>query len=52
MTITYSLLDANGRDTELGGLHENLPPGLSPADNRAGGNPSPHKLASLRERGH
>jgi hypothetical protein len=36
MTITYELADADD-GTDLVGLHENLPPGLSPADNELAG---------------
>jgi hypothetical protein len=35
MTITYRLADADG-GTDLTGLHENVPPGVSPADNEMG----------------
>ncbi|HEV7687267.1 MAG TPA: SRPBCC family protein, partial [Acidimicrobiia bacterium] len=35
MTITYLLVDADG-GTMLTGVHENLPPGVSPADNELG----------------
>jgi uncharacterized protein YndB with AHSA1/START domain len=49
MTITYLLSDADG-GTELTGLHENLPPGVSPADNELGWNMSMDKLAKLVER--
>jgi len=50
MTITYGLADADG-GTHLTGAHENLPPGLSPADNELGWNMSIAKLAALVERG-
>jgi uncharacterized protein YndB with AHSA1/START domain len=48
MTITYSLLEAEG-GTDLVGLHENLPPGLSPEANETGWNMSLDKLARLVE---
>jgi uncharacterized protein YndB with AHSA1/START domain len=49
MTITYRLADADG-GTDLTGLHENLPPGVSPADNELGWSMSIEKLAGLVER--
>ncbi|MDQ3756710.1 MAG: SRPBCC family protein [Actinomycetota bacterium] len=48
MTVTYTLADADG-GTELVGLHENLPPGLSPAANEQGWTMSLDKLARLVE---
>ena len=48
MTITYTLTDADG-GTEVVGLHENLPPGLPPADNELGWTMSLAKLADLVE---
>ena len=48
MTITYTLTDAEG-GTELSGVHENLPPGVSPADNELGWSTSIEKLAALAE---
>jgi uncharacterized protein YndB with AHSA1/START domain len=48
MTITYLLTDADD-GTELIGLHENLPPGLSPEDNELGWRMSIDKLARLVE---
>ena len=50
MTITYALRAIDG-GTELVGLHENLPPGVSPEDNELGWSMSFDKLASLVERG-
>ena len=50
MTITYALRATDG-GTELVGLHENLPPGVSPEDNELGWSMSFDKLASLVERG-
>ncbi len=49
MTITYTLADA-ADGTHLAGLHENLPPGLDPADNELGWSMSLGKLAALVER--
>lgn len=51
MTITYTLADA-GRGTDLVGLHENLPPGVPPADNELGWSISIDKLARLVEHDH
>ncbi len=48
MTATYTLADADG-GTELVGRHENLPPGVSPADNELGWRMSLGKLAALVE---
>jgi uncharacterized protein YndB with AHSA1/START domain len=48
MTITYTLVDAAG-GTDLVGVHENLPPGVSPADNELGWSMSIEKLAGLVE---
>jgi uncharacterized protein YndB with AHSA1/START domain len=48
MTITYTLADADG-GTEITGRHENLPPGVSPADNELGWRMSIDKLAQLVE---
>lgn len=48
MTITYTLADAVG-GTDLVGLHENLPAGVSPADNELGWSMSIDKLARLVE---
>ena len=48
MTITYTLTDS-GTGTDLVGLHENLPPGVPPADNELGWNMSLDKLARLVE---
>ena len=48
MTITYTLADADG-GTDLVGIHENLPPGVSPADNELGWSMSMEKLAKLVE---
>jgi len=48
MTITYLLADADD-GTELTGVHENLPPGVSAADNELGWTMSLDKLARLAE---
>ena len=48
MTITYTLSDADG-GTVVIGLHENLPPGVAPADNELGWSMSLAKLARLVE---
>jgi uncharacterized protein YndB with AHSA1/START domain len=50
MRITYTLVDADG-GTDLVGTHENLPPGVSPADNELGWHMSIDKLAELVEGG-
>jgi uncharacterized protein YndB with AHSA1/START domain len=49
MTITYRLAD-DGRGTALVTSHENLPPGVSEADNELGWSMSIGKLAALVER--
>lgn len=48
MTITYTLLDADG-GTDVVGMHEGLPPGVSPADNERGWRMSLDKLAAMVE---
>jgi uncharacterized protein YndB with AHSA1/START domain len=48
MTISYSLAEA-GTGTDLVGVHENLPPGVPPADNELGWSISIGKLAKLVE---
>jgi uncharacterized protein YndB with AHSA1/START domain len=48
MTVTYSLADSDG-GTALTGRHENLPPGVSAADNELGWSMSLGKLAALVE---
>jgi Uncharacterized conserved protein len=48
MTITFTLTDANG-GTDVLGVHENLPPGVSPADNETGWRMALDKLAALVE---
>jgi uncharacterized protein YndB with AHSA1/START domain len=51
MTITYRLADADDGGTELTGVHEDLPPGVAPADNELGTSMSIGKLAALVEGG-
>src|SRR3982750_424357 len=48
MTITITLADANG-GPDPPAVHDNLPPGLSPADNETGWRMSLGKLAALVE---
>jgi uncharacterized protein YndB with AHSA1/START domain len=48
MTITLTLIDADG-DTEVQAVHDNLPRGLSAADNETGWRMSLAKLAALVE---
>jgi uncharacterized protein YndB with AHSA1/START domain len=48
MTISYLLADA-GDGTDVTGVHENLPPGVPPADNELGWSMSMDKLARLVE---
>ena len=48
MTITYLLADAED-GTTVTGIHQNLPPGLSPSDNELGWRMSMDKLARLVE---
>jgi hypothetical protein len=50
MTITFTLADAAG-GTDVDAIHDNLPPGLSPADNETGWRMSLEKLARLVEGG-
>lgn len=49
MMIRYSLAEATD-GTDLVGVHEGLPPGVSPADNELGWRISIDKLATLAER--
>ncbi|MBW3662345.1 MAG: SRPBCC domain-containing protein [Actinobacteria bacterium] len=49
MTITFTLADADDGGTVLVAVHENLPRGLSPADNDLGWNMSLDKLTALVE---
>jgi uncharacterized protein YndB with AHSA1/START domain len=50
MTITFSLTDVDG-GTELVAVHDDVPPGVPPADNEAGWRSSLAKLARLVEAG-
>jgi uncharacterized protein YndB with AHSA1/START domain len=50
MTVTITLTDADG-GTDVLGVHEGLPPGLSTADNEAGWRMALTKLAALVEAG-
>ena len=51
MTITFMLAAADDGGTDLTGLHENLPAGVTPADNELGWSMSLGKLAALAETG-
>jgi hypothetical protein len=48
MTITYTLTARDG-GTDISGVHEGLPSGVSPADNELGWRMSLAKLAALVE---
>jgi uncharacterized protein YndB with AHSA1/START domain len=50
MTITFTLTDAEG-GTDVLGVHDNLPRGVSPADNEMGWRMALDKLAALVETG-
>jgi uncharacterized protein YndB with AHSA1/START domain len=50
MTVTFTLTDADG-GTDVHAVHDNLPPGLSPADNETGWRMALDKLAALVEAG-
>lgn len=50
MKITFTLVDANG-GTDVMAVHDNLPPGLSPADNETGWRMALDKLAGFVEVG-
>lgn len=50
MTVTFTLTDADG-GTDVLGVHDNLPPGVDPADNETGWRMSLEKLAQLVEAG-
>ena len=50
MTITFTLTDAEG-GTDVVGVHDNLPPGVSPTDNETGWRMALDKLAALLEAG-
>ena len=48
MTVTFTLSDADG-GTDVLGVHDNLPPGVAPADNETGWRVALEKLARLVE---
>ena len=48
MMVSYTLIDA-GDGTDLLAVHENVPPGVSPADNETGWQMSLDRLAALVE---
>ena len=50
MTVTYTLVDAGG-GTDVLAVHDNLPPGLAPADNETGWRMALEKLAKFVEAG-
>ena len=50
MTVTFTLTDADG-GTEVLAVHDNLPSGLSPADNETGWRMALDKLAAFVEAG-
>jgi uncharacterized protein YndB with AHSA1/START domain len=50
MTVTFTLTDADG-GTDVLAVHDNLPPGVSPADNEIGWRMSLDKLAAFVEAG-
>jgi len=50
MTVTFTLTDADG-GTEVLAVHDNLPPGVAPADNETGWRMGLEKLATLVEAG-
>lgn len=50
MTVTYTLTDVD-EGTEVLGVHENLPPGVAPADNEIGWRMALDKLATFVEEG-
>jgi len=50
MTITISLADADG-GTDILAVHDNLPPGVSPADNETGWRMALDKLAAFVKAG-
>jgi uncharacterized protein YndB with AHSA1/START domain len=49
MTITISLADADGGDTDVLAVHDGLPPGVPVADNEAGWRQALAKLAAFVE---
>jgi uncharacterized protein YndB with AHSA1/START domain len=48
MTITFTLTEADG-GTNIFGVHDNVPPGVAPADNETGWRMALEKLARLVE---
>jgi uncharacterized protein YndB with AHSA1/START domain len=50
MMVTFTLTDSDG-GTDVDAVHDNLPPGLSPADNEIGWRMALDKLAALVEGG-
>jgi uncharacterized protein YndB with AHSA1/START domain len=50
MTVTFTLTEADG-GTDVLGTHDNLPPGVAPADNETGWRMALEKLARLVEAG-
>jgi len=48
MMVTFTLIDADG-GTDLLAIHDNVPPGVAPADNETGWRISLEKLARLVE---
>jgi hypothetical protein len=48
MTMTFTLTEADG-GTDVLAVHDNLPPGVSPADNETGTRMALDKLARLVE---
>lgn len=49
MTLTITLADAPGGGTDVVGVHDPLPPGVSPEDNAVGWRMALAKLAALAE---
>jgi uncharacterized protein YndB with AHSA1/START domain len=49
MTITITLRDADGGGTDLVAVHDDVPPGVSAADNEAGWQSALARLAALVE---
>ena len=49
MTITITLSNADGGGTDLVAVHEDVPPGISAADNEAGWQSALARLADLVE---
>jgi uncharacterized protein YndB with AHSA1/START domain len=50
MTVTFTLVDA-GHGTEVLAVHDDVPPGIAPADNELGWRMALDKLAALVEAG-